>query len=323
MEKKLGLYVSSNDDGTLNRTLVSVFGEVQLEPATVKDEVILFSELNFYFYAFVMDRIKIASRFLLTHDTDDTHAADMKAFEFIQDTVQDLIEEFEDDNLFYGTLTRTVIEDFVPKDDGSGLYPFEATRKIISCLSEVMDFQFVVNDILRDMRFKVPIDFDEKYNFLQEAEFVQISKFQNLHAPEYAFRSLVEYYKFLLIHFISLQPNVALCECCGRYFVPKTAKKTLYCDRIIKDDKSCKALAPALKHKLQAQSKQVVEEFDRAKQRMYKRQERAADPNIKASEKDLTYAEYYEWLESATQARDDYLAGKLSVEEALKIINVP
>ena len=56
---------------------------------------------------------------------------------------------------------------------------------------------------------------------------------------------------------------------------------------------------------------------------MYKRQERAADPNKKASEKDLTYAEYYEWLESATQARDDYLAGKLSVEEALKIINVP
>ena len=213
MEKKLGLYVSSNDDGTLNRTLVSVFGEVQLEPATVKDEVILFSELNFYFYAFVMDRIKIASRFLLTHDTDDTHAADMKAFEFIQDTVQDLIEEFEDDNLFYGTLTRTVIEDFVPKDDGSGLYPFEATRKIISCLSEVMDFQFVVNDILRDMRFKVPIDFDEKYHFLQEAEFVQISKFQNLHAPEYAFRSLVEYYKFLLIHFISLHDSLTLLSC--------------------------------------------------------------------------------------------------------------
>lgn len=64
MEKKLGLYVSSNDDGTLNRTLVSVFGEVQLEPATVKDEVILFSELNFFLcvcYGSYQNRIQISA----------------------------------------------------------------------------------------------------------------------------------------------------------------------------------------------------------------------------------------------------------------------
>ena len=65
MGKNLGLYVSLNDDGTLNRTLVSVAGETQLEPTTVKDEVILFSELSFYFYAFVVDRIKISSAFLI------------------------------------------------------------------------------------------------------------------------------------------------------------------------------------------------------------------------------------------------------------------
>ena len=62
----------------------------------------------------------------------------------------------------------------------------------------------------------------------------------------------------------------------------------------MKDDKTCKDLGPALKHKLQAQNKKVVEEFDRAKQRMYKRYERALDPNKKASKRDLSYAEYYE-----------------------------
>lgn len=30
--------------------------------------------------------------------------------------------------------------------------------------------------------------------------------------------------------------------------------------------------------------------------------------------------EYYEWLEAATEARDAYLAGKLSEKEALKVI---
>ena len=72
--------------------------------------------------------------------------------------------------------------------------------------------------------------------------------------------------------------------------------------------------------KLQAQNKKVVEEFDRAKQRMYKRYERALDPNKKASKRDLSYAEYYEWLENATEARDAYLAGKLSEKDALKVI---
>lgn len=75
-----------------------------------------------------------------------------------------------------------------------------------------------------------------------------------------------------------------------------------------------------MKHKLQAQNKKVVEEFDRAKQRMYKRYERALDPNKKASKRDLSYAEYYEWLENAAEARDAYLAGKLSEKDALKAI---
>ena len=72
---------------------------------------------------------------------------------------------------------------------------------------------------------------------------------------------------------------------------------------MLKDNKTCKDLGPALKHKLQAQNKKVVEEFDRAKQRMYKRYERALDPNKKASKRDLSYAEYYEWLENAAERR--------------------
>ena len=192
-------------------------------------------------------------------------------------------------------------------------------RRIVRVLSAIMDMQFAVNSILRDMRFKVPVDLDKKYHFLQETGFVQVPKL--LDQPfEYVFRSEVDYYKFLMLHFISANPNVALCECCGRYFIPKTAKKTLYCDRIIKDNKTCKNLAPGLKHKLQAQNKKVVEEFDRAKQKMYKRYERALDPDKKVTEKDLSYAEYYEWLDQATQARDAYLAGRLSEEDALKAI---
>jgi len=60
---------------------------------------------------------------------------------------------------------------------------------------------------------------------------------------------------------------------------------------------------------------------DRTKRKMYKHYERAEyGINQKPSEKDLNYAEYYQWLGRATMARDDYLAEKISKKEALGII---
>ena len=75
-----------------------------------------------------------------------------------------------------------------------------------------------------------------------------------------------------------------------------------------------------LKHRQKAAQSSVVEEFDRAKRRMYKRYERAEFLNKEPSEKDLSYEESYRWLDRAVKARDDYLAGKLSEEDALKVI---
>ena len=37
----------------------------------------------------------------------------------------------------------------------------------------------------------------------------------------------------------------------------------------------------------------------------------------------MSYEEYYQWLDRAVRARDDYLAGMLSEEEALEMIQTP
>lgn len=36
----------------------------------------------------------------------------------------------------------------------------------------------------------------------------------------------------------------------------------------------------------------------------------------------LSFEQYYDWLDKAEQARDEYLTGKISAEEALEIIIV-
>ena len=55
---------------------------------------------------------------------------------------------------------------------------------------------------------------------------------------------------------------------------------------------------------------------------MYRRYERT--DGIKAeSDKDLTYSQYYAWLDAAAEARDQFLRGEITEAEALRIIIVP
>lgn len=318
MKTDCGLYVSITSDGKLKRDLAAISGRVSLANTTVADEIITFSELDFGPYAEVVDLI-ITSAAFIPHE-GRIEDADMNVFQFILDTTTDLVTTLEQEDPLYGTLTRATIEDCIPDDDGTGLYVYTTSAQIISILASVMDIQFEVNDILSDLRQGTPIDFEHKYDYLRMQELTQVFEAGDGLTSRYYFRSISDYYYFLLVHFISSKPNVALCECCGRYFIPATKRRTLYCDRELKGGKTCKELAPALKHKLDVKRKKVIEEFDRAKRRMYKRYERTGDLSKKPSGKDLSYSEYYEWLEQAADARDQYLAGELDEKEALEII---
>ena len=133
--------------------------------------------------------------------------------------------------------------------------------------------------------------------------------------------AISDYYHFLLMEFVKRGYRVARCECCGRFFCPKTKKRTLYCDRILKDEKNCKHWGPILKHQLAAGQSKVIEEFDRARQKMYKRYERTRDVLHTKTDKSLTPAQLWYWIESATAARDAYLRGELSEDDALAVIH--
>lgn len=140
--------------------------------------------------------------------------------------------------------------------------------------------------------------------------------------PQLLFRAFDRYYIFLLQQFVAAKVRVAKCQYCGSYFIPKTKRKTLYCDREIRGGKTCKQIAPYENHKRLAAANKVIAEFDRVKGLLFRRMERA-DCGKKTSLIDLNYEEYYRWLEAATDARDRFLAGEITEEEALQIIHVP
>ena len=322
MSAEHGVYVELLQDGKIKRDLAGIPGEVPLAETKISDEILLFSELIFEPYAAVVDQIRSQARAILMYD-EHGGLANMTMFQFMLDTVEDLVSTLEQENPLQGTLLRAQLEDAVPPDDVTATYPFRAGKKILTILIEVMQFQFVVNEVLHDMQAGEPL-ISDKYDTLWEVPMRSILRWDGDGlTTQYHFRSAVDYYHFLLLQFVSGHPAVAWCHCCGRYFIPKTKKKTLYCDRILKDGKTCKEWGPVLKHRQKAAQISVVEEFDRAKRRMYKRYERAEFFNKEPSEKDLSYEEYYQWLDRAARARDDYLAGKLPAEEALSIIQTP
>lgn len=105
-------------------------------------------------------------------------------------------------------------------------------------------------------------------------------------------------------------------------FTPKTRKLTKYCDRITRNSKTCKRIAPGLKKRERDAAHLVTSEFMRIKDMLFHRKDRMGEDK-KSSVIDLTDGEYVQWLAAATDARDRYLAGELTEEEAMAIIYVP
>lgn len=325
MQNICGLYVSVSDDGTIKRNLTVKSGEtIDLASTTFNYEIIAFSELNFKYYAELLERIEnmCEESYVEVTDGDFGEAGiDVDAYTEILKTVHKLIGALEESNPLHGTLLRTLLEDQIPPDDGSAMYLINSEAKITDCLSSVMQLQFLINDILYDLRCGTPLDMENKYSIFKSAEFTQIQTLGEKITVQYRFRSLIDYYIFLMMRFIENHPNVILCQCCGKYFIPKTKRTTLYCDRIIRNNKTCKQIAPALKHKREASRDSVIQTFDRTKRKMYKRFERTNDFS-NATANSLSLTQYYDWLSKAEQARKAYLAGKTSAEEALGIIIV-
>ena len=332
----LGLYLTVDPDGKLTGELLSVkraegehsdatrltFVKARYRvDGTVEQEIITFSELIFTYYAFIVDRLTIVHNFMIENYGGGRAPLDRNVYEYMMDMAQDLVETFEEEDPIHGTLTRTAVTDVLPQDDGTDRCALERASALIHVLQEIVFFQGLTIQVLDDLRNGVPLDFDEKYSELRRTEVTQMVFMGEEMSMRYYFRSPAAYYRFLLLNFISRKPTVTLCQHCGRFFVPKTRKKTLYCDRVIRDGKTCKDIGPRAKHRRDANSNKVIEEFDRARQRMYKRYERTRDFNQATTEKSLTASELYEWTARATDARDRYLAGEMSEEEALNIIN--
>ena len=312
MKKKIGLYIST-EGKNIYRTVYSMIGETVMPPTTVEEEIISVSELELRDYLKNIDGMldPVFPKRVLTRDT----------FNDIFETFCSMIEGVEEFNILYGTLIHIEAFRDMPADDHTEEYYRIAKKNIIYGLTELTYVNHIVNSILKDLSKGKEIDMTYTYTMFNNTACTHYFQMGKELKEELYFDSLKGYFAFLIMKFLSSKPRVAQCRCCGKYFIPRTSRKTLYCDRVVRNGRTCKQVGPAQTHLNTAKENAVIEAFDRNKKKMYKRYERTIDLTHE-TEKGLTLSEYFQWLDRAETAKAEFLEGKISEEAALGVICV-
>jgi len=305
-----GLYIRLLPDGTIKRRLVTILGEVPLEDTTLAEELITLNDTN------NVPMYQAIKEIWAYTSNVDRSLKDLKEFERV---LGSYLHWLRNRNLIRYSLFMTTYEDLDQKPNHR---TSKGAMKLVNLLSDSMAPDHMVGKVLFALSEHTEIDLEREHYFLQESTCITHYLLEDTVEEEYQFRNEEQYYIFLLQQYILSAPNLIPCQFCGRYFVPKTRKLTKYCDRMIRNSKTCKKVAPGLKKRERDAAHMVTSEFMRIKDMLFHRKDRVGEDK-KSSVIDLTDGEYVQWLVAATDARDRYLAGELSEEEAMAIIYVP
>mgnify|MGYP003295447111 FL=1 len=306
-----GLYVELSPDGKIKRHLNANGKEIPLSDTTIAEELIQLTERTFEYVSTVSITLYES---LVEVDKDPN------GFSKYQKYMDTVLREMEAADIVSGTLTRTMLSDMEDEAIINGWHGTMHVLETVKKLNGISAIQRGVSVMFDDLCEGVELEFG--MDDIRHIAVTQILTLENKLTSQYFFRTEESYYLFLLQQYIASKPNIAKCQLCGRYFLPKTKKKTLYCDRIIKNEKTCKQIAPRLKRKDLAADDWVVKEFDRIKKMQYVRYRRTG-PDKRPSIIDITPPEYWAWLERATDALTRYLIGEISQYEAFAIFHVP
>lgn len=131
----------------------------------------------------------------------------------------------------------------------------------------------------------------------------------------YLIKSIEEYYLVILQTYIMTNPMVAQCKYCDKYFVPKTKKVTLYCDRLDLKGISCKKLGAKNAFNNSINGDRYLHYYYTKKHRLQMYYSRC-----KLTEHSYI-ACYYDWIDETTPLLESYKAGNLDGEEFKKKID--
>lgn len=314
-----GIYIAV-ENNSLHRVQCHHGHFLRLEDSSFADELISNLEYDISNY-------KRRCQTLINECEQDEGDLIDRAETFINDALDIAMDLIEIDGVIGELLYAEIINGTALPDDGDGYYQFIINHTKAALLEPIK---------IRSLMFQVlckNAEYDDLVQWLEESVLSETNLFRNRYHSEityflselrqlYYFNSTSEYYSFMLLHFANERKRIQICKFCGNFFVPKTKRTTLYCDRVIPYfGKTCKQIAPKMRMKEKLDSDPLLAEYERAKNRYYKRVERTdLKNNTSISGKRLTFEQYEEWYQKASADRRNYLSGEMSGDEFREII---
>lgn len=326
MTDKNGIYLSVDGDDAV-RVIVEHGATIQTNRIKISDELIGELEYDMSNYEFVLEHI-----IEKTEPLDDIGAYSEEQFSAVSNAALELADGVRENDLTSGVLLRATVNKLLDfEDDGTAMCLMMTMSNIVDALREPMDTRYILYKYLKS---RSEFDTHEEWirtNILPEGyffrrdypcEIINYDLFTN--EPKlsqvFFFDNYTDYFVFLFLMFAGQERRVLECPCCGKLFVPKSNRAEIYCDRVLIDGKTCKQIAPKLARKLKQRNDPLLEEYEKAKNRNYKRVERYENAGDKADVMRLTFNEYKAWLDKASEMKRLYLQGKVSADEFGKCI---
>lgn len=213
----------------------------------------------------------------------------MREYEELVNTVKKIPKLIEKIDPVGAFVVRRRIEMILQHpDDGSAMYLLESGQWMIDVLMEPVLTQIRLRNI-----FEVTFANTERatqaerYKILRET-YPQLFDyyFKVKHLPEehgdmpigkkveYSVNTLLELRMLEMEMYFRQSKRIARCAHCWNYFIPKTKKETLYCDREWDDGKTCKQLGPNAQRRIDQFHDNALAAYEVLHKRMDARRER-------------------------------------------------
>ncbi len=327
MTNKNGIYLSVDGDDAV-RVIIENSMRIQTDRIKISEELIGELEYDMSNYEIVLEHIIDE-----TEPLDDIGAYSEEQFTAVSDAALELADGVRENDLTSGVLLRATVNRLLDfEDDGTAMCLMMTMSNIVKALREPLDTRYILYKYLKSRSEFDTHDMWLETNVLPEGfffrrdypcEIINYDLFTN--EPKlsqvFFFDNYTDYFVFLFLKFAEQQRRVLECPCCGKLFVPKSNRAEMYCDRILIDGKTCKQIAPKLARKLKQRNDPLLEEYEKAKNRNYKRVERYENADGSSGVMRLTFNEYKAWLDKASEMKRLYLQGKLSKDGFKNIIN--
>lgn len=328
-----GLYLQTEDESTVEILMEDIEGkENKTEPVSPSDDLVRVLEYDYSEYRSGIRKLR--NEHPLLEESLDVSILDYEDFLAVAFELPERIREF--DPIGYFVVVSRLASILRIPDDNSASFLLNNAQRILSALEEPLLTQIRLRNIFEvgfaDMERATQ---KERYTAVRNA-YPQLFQhyFSGRHLPaeegdmpfgkrkEYVVQSLLELRLLELEMYFRQQKRIARCLHCWNYFIPRTNRETLYCDRVF-DGRNCKTLGPLAQRRIDQHNDNALTVFETLRHRMASRAERFRDGG-----EDMTtdYAidtiAYGEWSDLARRARMEYLDGKITAEEFIKTIDI-